>query len=272
MATIILCADDYGQNTAISQAIIALLKKNRLSATSCETNTKAWLTHAKALQPFLGQIDVGLHFNLTEGEPLTAGWGKSFLPLHKLILKAYIGQIQKGLVEAELNAQLDRFVEGLGCEPDFIDGHQHIQQLPIIRDAIISVYEKRLRARGSYIRSVKNFTSALLPRPGFLKNLTIQLCGAYTFYKKLNQKNIPHNKCFGGVYQFTQAENFSSIFPRFLNFKKGKRLIMCHPGFQNENDNDPIAKARVCEYQYFSSNQFLEDLKARQLQLGRFHE
>ena len=37
---------------------------------------------------------------------------------------------------------ISTLIDHLGFAPDFIDGHQHIQQLPIIRDAILDVYLK----------------------------------------------------------------------------------------------------------------------------------
>src|SRR5437764_108899 len=120
MTNIILCADDYGQNTAISQAIIDLLKKNRLSAVSCITNSYYWHSHAKWLKPFAGQVDIGLHFNLTEGKPLTKSFGTDCLPLSKLISKAYLRRLNPTIIQSELNAQLDVFIAEIGHNPDFL--------------------------------------------------------------------------------------------------------------------------------------------------------
>jgi chitin disaccharide deacetylase len=104
MKKITLCADDYGQNQSISQAIIALFEKNRLSATSCLTSSLFWPEHAKWLQPFANQVDIGLHFNLTEGKPLSHDMlsAHGFLPLSQLILKAYARRLNREAIEAEL--------------------------------------------------------------------------------------------------------------------------------------------------------------------------
>src|SRR5690349_9878789 len=85
--TVILCADDYGQNAAISQAIIELIKKNRLSATSCMVTSPDWLTQAKQLNSFNNQLDIGLHFNLTEGNFLSTQQPLFSLP--ELMIKSY---------------------------------------------------------------------------------------------------------------------------------------------------------------------------------------
>lgn len=66
MKRIILCADDYGQNDVISQAILNLIKKKRLTAVSCMVAGVDWARHAAMLAKVQDQIDVGLHVNLTE--------------------------------------------------------------------------------------------------------------------------------------------------------------------------------------------------------------
>ena len=120
MKTIILCADDYGQNESISQAIIMLLEKNLLSATSCMTNARDWQDHAKLLINFKDKADIGLHFNLTEGKPLSSAMTK-MLPLGRLVMQSYWRFLDVSVIEAELNAQLDAFYSAMGQLPHFID-------------------------------------------------------------------------------------------------------------------------------------------------------
>src|SRR5580693_851904 len=116
MKYIILCADDYGQTCAISQAIIDLLKSRRLTAISCMVTSSGWPLHAPWLIPYKNQVDIGLHFNLTEGKG----------PLSLLLLKSHLRQLHKHTIRAELNTQLDQFISAMGVLPDFIDGHQHV--------------------------------------------------------------------------------------------------------------------------------------------------
>lgn len=275
MKRIILCADDYGQNTAISQAIITLLKKNRLSATSCMTTSYYWLSHAKWLQALSLQDkpDFGLHFNLTEGKPQSDDFGLDFPPIVDLILKAYLRRLNQADIEAELHAQLDQFVAGIGREPDFIDGHQHVHQLPVIRDALFAVYEKRLRKSNCYIRNVFDKKSFLrMTKSGYSKMVFIQLCGAFAFKKELIKRQIPHNSSFAGVYDFKDAKKYSTLFPEFINQIKDNGIIMCHPGFNAEAQEDPIADSRPLEYHYFQSDAFLEDCLAGRVTLSQFNK
>lgn len=261
---IVICADDYGQNLAISQAIIDLISKERISATSCMTTSKDWIQHASWLVPYQDKIMMGLHFNLTEGQPLTSGF--NFLSLYHLIIKSTLRRLDQQAIEKECHAQIDQFVTAVGQLPDFIDGHQHIHQFPIIRDAVLNVYEQRLRKQGAYLRSVYEPS---FPRQGaFLKKWVLQLTGA-AFKECLVKEGIPHNTSFSGIYPFASAKKYAHYFPHFLHKIKEGGLIMCHPGLQQDSTaNDPIAFSRFKEYQYFMSEKYIQACFAAQVRLS----
>jgi hypothetical protein len=261
---IILCADDYGQNEPISQAIITLIEKKRLSATSCLTTFPGWLKFAKFLQPYT-YIDVGLHFNLTEGDP---GHVVSF---PQLLKKAYLRQLDKRVILAEFNRQLDLFTQGMGRLPDYIDGHQHVHQLPVIRDVLIDIYQQRFRLKKCYIRSAYNPKAFYrFTRDGYIKNSIIQLCGAYRLKKQLIKYKIAHNSSFSGSYNFSHSKNYPAIFPQFLREVRHGGLIMCHPGLQSFTEQDSLAFSRPDEYNYLMSDDFLKDCKKEEIIIERF--
>ena len=270
MKKITLCADDYGQNQCISQAIIALLEKNRLSATSCMTTSLLWPEHARWLQPFVKQADIGLHFNLTEGKPLSFELTQShgFLPLSKLLFKAYWHMLNESAIVAELHAQLDAFLAGMGQLPHFIDGHQHIHQMPVIRNALMKVYAKRLQKTGCYVRCTHDPKFYLRNRT-YIKRLVIQILGANTFKKMIIKRQIPHNSSFAGIYQFTDSARYSEVFPRFLAQINDGGIIMCHPGLSSSNNADEIAEARYDEFLYLQSDKFVLDCFQAGVVLGR---
>lgn len=259
---IVVCADDYGQNAAISQAIINLIQKNRLTATSCMATIAGWPEHATALAPFKDTIDIGLHFNLTESTP-------SSLPT--LILQAYTGELEVASITDECLLQLDTFTDALGMVPDFIDGHQHVHQLPVIRKAILAAYQKRFPDKRVYIRSVYQKNTWMdIHSPAYLKRCIINCLGAATFKKLLQSESIPHNTSFSGIYDFKEANQYASIFKQFLAHTKEGGLIMCHPGMHSVSSNDVISQARFHEYEYFCSEQYLEDCTSQNISISRF--
>ncbi len=275
MKSITLCADDYGQNTAISQAIIALLKEKKLSATSCMTTAPQWLMHAAWLAPVKDQADMGVHFNLTHGKPLSSAfiavYGTSFPSLSTLLRKCYLRQLNQAAIYAELNAQLDQFIAGVGRLPDFIDGHQHIHQFPVIRDVILTLYHERLRDHFCYVRSVNDASAWLrIHDDAYIKRLIIQLCGARVFKQQLARHKIPHNSSFSGIYNFAHAIDYAKLFPRFLQQSLDGGLIMCHPGLAYSKEVDEIREFRPDEYHYFQSGIFDAVCQQNKVTIARF--
>lgn len=260
---IILCADDYGQVMSVSDAIIELVQKERISATTCLVNFKDWYFSALRLQSYRDQIDVGLHLNFTEGSPISADfkrmYGDLFPSLPKLILQACTRQLKLDVFAAECQAQLDRFIEGMEGYPDFIDGHQHVIQLPGVRQMLMQVYAERLGAKNIYLRLVnpKEFIKTFS-----MKSWVIQLLGSNAMARLLKKNQIPHNQSFSGIYAFNQAKNFRLLFPRFLSEISDQGIIMCHPGH--------APTWRAFEFDYLKSDQFLKDLDQHHVTIQRF--
>jgi len=273
MKRIVLCADDYGQAEAISQGIITLIQNGRLSATSCMVNSPLWPAHAKRLLPFQPHIDLGLHFNLTEGKALSArfveAYGENLFSLSSLMGRSFLRKPDIAAIEAECEAQLERFIEALGCPPNFIDGHQHVHQLPVVRTALVNVYEKHLRPYKTYVRLVGE-KPKLGDLMSDLKKVVIYASGTKALKRLLEQNQIPHNNSFAGIYSFSKAYQYKTLFPRFLEKVDDKGIIMCHPGLPSSESGDAIAEARYKEYQYLSGNQFLIDCHRKGVTLGRF--
>ena len=87
----ILCADDYGQNHAISDGILNLIRNRKINSVSCLVTTACWRERARDLQPLLKNIEVGLHLTLTDPKPVHLS-GNS---LGSLIRKSYLRQLKK---------------------------------------------------------------------------------------------------------------------------------------------------------------------------------
>ena len=271
MKIITLCADDFGQNESISQGILNLIAKKRLSATSCMVNMTNWQHSAPALRHHHGQIDIGLHFNLTEGRPLSSmielAPGGEFPPLSHVLRQAHFRRLSIQEIRAELICQLEAFETTLGYLPDFIDGHQHIHHLPIVRQALVDNYKQR-HYRG-YIRITHPQFSNAFQAPLF-KNIAIARSGATTLKRQLRQYSIPFNHSFSGIYNFTQSAHYDKLFPKFLQQVNAQGLIMCHPGLQSTDYHDAIAKSRYDEYRYFNSDKFIDACEHADISLSRF--
>ncbi|MDX1900399.1 MAG: ChbG/HpnK family deacetylase [Gammaproteobacteria bacterium] len=264
-----LCADDYGQNGAVSQAIIQLLERERLSAVSCMVTQPDWQVAAGELKRFQDRAEFGLHFNLTEGEPLSSALKQShgFMSLPKLLLRAQFRYLNADAIQAELEAQIDAFSQAMGHLPHFIDGHQHIHQFPVIRDALLAVYESRLQGSQCYLRCTAESYQDCLRGPGRFKRIILQWSGAQAFKKALQARRIPHNTSFSGVYDFAKAAYYASFFPFFLRSISDGGLILCHPGLAAASKSDPLYDARHYELNYLASEQFVRDCQSQEVNL-----
>lgn len=267
--SIVLCADDYGQAWPISNAIIELMAEKRLSATSCIVTNPDWEVHALLLKKYQEKVSIGLHVNFTEGKPLSEIYrlkqGEEFISLGAMLKAAYLGRLDSKAVYAECEAQLLQFKNTLQFMPNFIDGHQHVHQFPIVREAILELYERyHLSTYATAIRISDAKINVTSLHKEF-KKLLIKMTGALSLKKALQRKNIPFNATFAGIYDFDPTQNYRALFRQFLTESGERGLIMCHPGHPSLGDADPIGPARVNEFAYFMSNQFLEDLAACQV-------
>ena len=95
-------------------------------------------------------LGVGLHFNLTEGRPLTdvpslVDAQGNFLLRGSLLRRSALGRIDPAEVAGELEAQLDRFSE-LGLNPTHLDSHEHVHMAPPLFRAMEPVLRDRVSA------------------------------------------------------------------------------------------------------------------------------
>lgn len=258
-----ICADDFGLNAGICKGIIQLARMQRLSAVSCMVNQPDFLSYAPELLALKNQVQIGLHFNLTDG-PLLSSPNTPCFGLKELLVKSHLRMINLSLVAKEFQAQLACFKRVMGCLPDFIDGHQHIHQFPGIRQVILGFYDEELSKNGTYIRSTFPSSNAASYQT---KIRVLAAAGGRQLSFDLKRLKIPHNSCFLGVYDFAKGTNYRYLFRQWLFEAPNNSLIMCHPGEKNK-DVDAIAHARKVEYDYFMSNEFVQDCYEYAVQLG----
>ena len=91
---------------------------------------------------------LGLHVTLTGPlRPLSANFAPlrhgHFLSLNAMLRLATARRLQPEPLASEIAAQLQKFIDVFGRPPDFLDGHQHIQLFPQVRDAFLKVVAER---------------------------------------------------------------------------------------------------------------------------------
>ena len=123
---LIVNADDFGLARSVSTGIIDAYQAGQLSSTTLMVNMPGTEEAVDLAERHPG-LGVGLHFNLTEGRPLTDARSLvdadgEFLLRGELIRRAARGRLRPDEITRELTAQLDRFVS-LGLSPTHLDSH-----------------------------------------------------------------------------------------------------------------------------------------------------
>jgi predicted glycoside hydrolase/deacetylase ChbG (UPF0249 family) len=259
---IVVCLDDYGLHAGVNAAALALAQQGRLSAIGCMVGAPQWRAGAPALATLdRERVDIGLHLDLTEF-PLLPGVRAG---LSQWLLRSYAGAVDRALLRRELDAQFDAFESALGRPPAYIDGHQHVHQLPVVRDALLAA----LRARGwaPWLRSTRRPAGG-----GWGKAWVIETLGEAALRREAKRDGLRQNGHLLGVYGFDgDAARYLALLRAWLMHASEGDVLMCHPALQAPQD-DAIGAARVREYAVFAGPQFarvLEDAKLRVAPLTR---
>lgn len=262
-----ICADDFGIEPGVDEAIIELSQKGRLSATSCLTTANGFTDRAQGLKTL--QVDLGVHLNFTEflGSP------GIYLPLPSLILKSYLQQLDSEEVEAQIGRQLDAFENQLGRAPDFIDGHLHVHQFPVIRGALIKQLTLRYSHRRPWVRNTwPGALSTALPFMQRFKAGVIGVLGARAFTRMAEQSGMRFNRDFMGAYDFTKPHPmYATMLDAWFSKAQHGTLIMAHPA-KYVSQGDAFGQDRVEEFRVLSSELFTLLLDQHQLVIKRMSE
>jgi predicted glycoside hydrolase/deacetylase ChbG (UPF0249 family) len=254
-----LCADDYGISDGVNRAIRELIGQGRLNATSVMVigpaigrDAVAALQEAAANSP---RCAIGLHATLTAPfRPLTMHFrptdGGMFLPLPAMLRSGLLRRLDPEMIYAELIDQLAAFQDLFGRPPDFVDGHQHAQLFPQVRDAFLRAVKQA--TPGAWVRQGGRL-QPLAKRLGSPKGLLLDVLSA-RFRKLATKAGIPFNPGFAGAYDFSKAPDFGALMGQFLDGMPDGGLVMCHPGFVDETliSLDPLTTQRETEHAFLA--------------------
>lgn len=261
-----LCADDYGMAPGVNDAIRQLIERKRINATSVMIAAgHIGRDQADALAKLNAnrkRAALGLHVTLTAPfKPLTAEFAPlragHFLPHRDMMRAAMTRRLKPALLAAEIAAQVRAFEQSFGRPPDFLDGHQHVQLLPQVRDAFLKVTAEM--APKAWVRQTGRARAGrrLHNRKGMILDIL-----SLGFRRKAQRFGLAANPAFAGAYIFNATADFTKIFPQFLTGLPDGGLIMCHPGFVDETlkSLDPLTTLREHEFAFFNSDAYLDVL------------
>lgn len=265
MTPLIMTADDYAQSAEIDNGILQLIAMGRLTATSCLVLSPRWPQAAKQLSKEVrDNADIGLHVDFTQFlHDLTHRLGA-------LIVKSTFRLLPISQVRRVIQKQLDAFENALGTPPDYVDGHQHVHQLPQIREALVEELLTRYGNRLPWIRVARP------PLNDGFKAMVIRCLGASALEKLALDNGFVYSKTLLGVYGFNaNAAQYRQHLAGWLSTAAelpSPIALMCHPAVgvaSIAQSHDAILPARHMEYSVLSNTQFDKMLSDAGVRLTR---
>lgn len=271
-----LCADDYGISPGVNRAIRELVARGRLNATSVMVvgpaigrDEAAQLEDAATKN---ATAAIGLHVTLTSPfRPLTMHFrplrDELFLPFAKLLRAGQLRRLDPEIIAAEVAIQLATFRDLFGRAPDFVDGHQHVQLYPQVRDGFLAAVKDK--APGAWVRQARRNQPLgqrlASPKALFLDHLSTQ------FKRRAARAGLKINPGFAGAYDYSRRVDYGALMRDFLDGLPEGGVVMCHPGFVDEVlvSLDPFTKAREIEHAFLAGDDFPALLDANKITLGR---
>ena len=271
--TFALCADDYALAPGVSRGILEALDAGALTATSVMTTSPDWYQAASGLQPFVGRADIGLHLNLTLGRPLGTMprfAARGSLPtIGAVVAAARRGHLPLDELAEEIDRQLEAFGAGHGRPPDHVDGHQHVHVLAPVRRLLIEA----LRRRGwaPWLRDSADRPLRILRRGSTLVKAAGIAALAEGLSAASRRAGLATNDGFAGFSSFKSTTAYGEEFARYLKAPGRRHLVMCHPGYVDEDLRrlDPVLESRERELRFLLSGDFRSLLQRDGASLGR---
>ena len=149
MRNLIVNADDLGWTESVNRGIAEAHRHGIVTSASLLANGAAFASGAELSRATPG-LGVGVHLNLSDGEPVAARESVKSLvneqgqldatPESLLLRLARRGALREE-VEREWDAQI-RKVRSAGIEPAHVDGHRHVHMLPGLFEVAVRLAKK----------------------------------------------------------------------------------------------------------------------------------
>jgi chitin disaccharide deacetylase len=266
MKALIVNADDFGMTPGVNRAIIDCHTQGIVTSATLMVNMPAY-EDAVRLAREHASLAVGLHFNITQGRPvsdpalipsLLNERGEFLGTSGRLAKRALAGRLRKDEVIWELGAQINRAITA-GLNLTHIDSHKHAHALPLVFDAVVqtigdygihAVRTPRDRFKFEFTNFKQRMVAAGLSLLCLMNSTSLRRSGLRT------------NDWFLGVAQ-TGRWTKAWLLDQIAALPEGLHELMCHPGYEDEALGD--VKTRLRESRAVEARLLMDPEVAAQL-------
>jgi predicted glycoside hydrolase/deacetylase ChbG (UPF0249 family) len=234
---LIINADDFGLTQEVNDAIIDVFENGSLTSATLMVNMPGTEHAAKRAAQF-PRLGVGLHYNLTEGRPVSnekndclTGPDGDFFSRNMLLARLALHKVKPSDLRWELNAQFERILR-LGIQPTHIDSHQHIHLHPtvfrVIREFAV---EKQIAVRIPYPQTLSTGSKSF----SLLKRLKKRVTS--NTIRQLDFSRLVTNNSLNSVHDLIPFENLApEHYQRLILESEGTaHELMVHVFADSEN-------------------------------------
>lgn len=208
-------------------------------------------------------LDIGLHLDLTAFTTPGLRHGLAWW-----IAASHLHLVDRPALAAEIDRQFAAFERHRGAPPDYIDGHQHVHQLPVVRDCLLHALLQRWPQHRPWLRATRQASGPGDGAGQAFKRHVIEGLGARGLRQLARRHGLAQNRRLLGVYDFRGGEaRYRLLLAGWLAQAEDGDLLMCHPAIDSV-PGDAIAAARVAEFAVLASDAFAAGCASADLRLS----
>ena len=268
-------ADDFGLHDSVNKAILTLTRTNVLQSASLLVNAPRSIEAVNAWKGNRQKPSLCLHLCLTEG---TADPDRPDAPYSfgNLLLASFWPPLRQRLqpqVHQSIQQQLSRFRELTGHQCIHVDGHQHIQLIPMVLESLL---DQATEQKITWIRTTQEAIPSGLPlsdwaracrNGGLIKWFVLQILSQQA-KRRLKKHGISTNQQFAGVMftgqmvgaPLTQA--WSDLHSPWSDQNPEQPLILIHPAQHPIQNNELKNRGFEQSHHFYQSDMRQNELEA----------
>jgi predicted glycoside hydrolase/deacetylase ChbG (UPF0249 family) len=254
-------ADDFGESAEITAGIAAAIEAGVVTSSSIMANMPGTLDALQRAPHLSDRASFGVHLNLCEGRPLSAGKtlvdeGGHLYGKRALFVRAVTGRLSLTELEEELTEQIAR-VHDSGIRVSHVDGHKHLHQLPVVSTAVANVLP-RFRLERVRITRTGRLTSAA-GAAGLVREILARRAAGR--FGRARLRSPVRTLDLAALMTCT-----ADAYPRLVD-PSGAVELCCHPGTAIADTEKPGSHVRSAELGFLLSPRFQELLSAARARL-----
>lgn len=277
-------SDDFGLTDSITDAIIETHLNGIMTSTTMMANMKGFENAAKKAKE-IKTLGIGIHFNLTEGKPIS---NPESIPLlldengyfkkNKIQRKNFLfGYEKKNQIEIELTAQLIKLLDH-GITPTHFDSHHHITGTPCGFKASMAVAEKFEIKKARITNIDYRYTEKISIGKNFkhkILNLKTSLIHAKN-KRDLRKQGFktPDTKILPIRVWPVRKDPIEQFIQTLSVLENGVTEISFHPGYENSypDDTESTKKLRIRDFSVATSSRVRKSMKEMGIELISFKD